>query len=101
MNIDSRVITVALFLLVQAVGAVIFGAKLSSEVVRIGNVQAASMEDTSGLDVLAFKVDELRKEIANLRQVDEAIMIQHEKIFEWMASSDPSQQKGGYGGYGN
>ena len=90
----------ALFLLVQAVGAVIFGAKLSSEVVRIGNVQAASMKDTSGLDVLAFKVDELRKEIANLRQVDEAIMLQHEKIFEWIASNNSQQQqKGNYPSY--
>ena len=129
MNIDSRVITVALFLIAQAVGAVIFGAKLSAEVERVANVQAASLPplkaetqkcavaihdqgqqidrikeltaETSGLDVLAFKVEELRNEIVNLRQADQEINVAHEKIFEWMASSDPSQQKGGYGGYGN
>ena len=97
MNIDSRVITVALFLVVQAVGALIFGAKLSSEVERIGNVQAAASAETSGLDVLGFKVDELRKEIASLREVDREIMMQHEKIFEWMAQRDSS----GSSGYGN
>ena len=122
MNIDSRVITVALFLLAQAVGAVIFGAKLSSEVERVANVQAASLPplkaetqkcavaihdqgqqidrikeltaETSGLDVLAFKVEELRKEIAILAEVDREIMTQHEKIFDWMASSNQQQQKG-------
>ena len=38
----------------------------------------------SGLDVLGFKVDQLRDEIATLRDVDREIMTQHEKIFEWM-----------------
>lgn len=129
MNIDSRVITIGLFLLAQAIGGVIYLSKLSSEVERVANVQAASLPplkeetqkcavaihdqgqqidrikeltaETSGLDVLAFKVEELRKEIASLREVDREIMTQHEKIFDWMASSNPSQQKGGYGGYGN
>jgi hypothetical protein len=50
--------------------------------------------ETSGLDVLAFKVEELRKEISGLREVDKDIMTQHEKIFEWMANSSPMQQKG-------
>ena len=48
----------------------------------------------SGLDVLEFKIDELRKEIASLREVDREIMTQHEKIFDWMAQSSPMQQKG-------
>jgi len=48
----------------------------------------------SGLDVLEFKIDELRKEIASLREVDREIMMQHEKIFDWMAQSNPMQQKG-------
>ena len=56
----------------------------------------------SGLDVLGFKVDQLRDEIATLRDVDREIMTQHEKIFEWMTQ----QGRGGrtenpYGsGYG-
>ena len=133
MNIDSRVITVGLFLVVQAIGAVIFGAKLSSEVERLANVQAASIPplqveavncskaihqqseqierlkafsaETSGLDVLSFKVDELRKEIAALRDEDIAqrkqmsdILSQHESIFQAMQSGQmPMQKKGGYG----
>ena len=55
--------------------------------------------ETSGLDVLAFKVEELRKEIASLREVDREIMTQHEKILDWMASSSPQQQKGNYPSY--
>jgi len=55
--------------------------------------------ETSGLDVLAFKVEELRKEISGLREVDKDIMTQHEKIFEWMANSNPMQQKGSYPSY--
>ena len=127
MNIDSRVITIGLFLLAQAIGGVIYLSKLSSEVERVANVQAASLPplkeetqkcagaihdqgqqidrikeltaETSGLDVLAFKVEELRKEIASLREVDREIMTQHEKIFDWMASSSPQQQKGNYPSY--
>ena len=127
MNIDSRVITIGLFLLAQAIGGVIYLSKLSSEVERVANVQAASLPplkeetqkcavaihdqgqqidrikeltaETSGLDVLAFKVEELRKEIASLREVDREIMPQHEKIFDWMASSSPQQQKGNYPSY--
>ena len=127
MNIDSRVITIGLFLLAQAIGGVIYLSKLSSEVERIADVQAASLPplkaetqkcavaihdqgqqidrikeltaETSGLDVLAFKVEELRKEIASLREVDREIMTQHEKIFDWMASSSPQQQKGNYPSY--
>ena len=127
MNIDSRVITIGLFLLAQAIGGVIYLSKLSREVERVANVQAASLPplkeetqkcavaihdqgqqidrikeltaETSGLDVLAFKVEELRKEIASLREVDREIMTQHEKIFDWMASSSPQQQKGNYPSY--
>ena len=127
MNIDSRVITIGLFLLAQAIGGVIYLSKLSSEVERVANVQAASLPplkeetqkcavaihdqgqqidrikeltaETSGLDGLAIKVEELRKEIASLREVDREIMTQHEKIFDWMASSSPQQQKGNYPSY--
>ena len=134
MNIDSRVITVALFLIAQAVGAVIFGAKLSSEVERIADVQSASLPplkaetqkcavaihdqgqqidrikeltaETSGLDVLAFKVEELRREIAGLREADrdqrkvmDEIMAQHESIFAALKNAGPTQQNSikGYG----
>ena len=115
-----------MFLLAQAIGGVIYLSKLSSEVERVANVQAASLPplkeetqkcavaihdqgqqidrikeltaETSGLDVLAFKVEELRKEIVSLREVDREIMTQHEKIFDWMASSN-QQQKGNYPSY--
>ena len=49
----------------------------------------------SGLDVLSFKVDQLREEIAKLREVDREIMTQHEKIFDWMASNASGRSGGG------
>ena len=66
----------------------------------LNNVQAIKEiqehdQAISGLDVLGFKVDQLRDEIATLRDVDREIMTQHEKIFEWM-----TQQGRGGSGYG-
>ena len=129
MNIDARVLTVVLFLVAQSATGIWWASNLSSEGERLAGIQGLAIpaleaeaqkcgiaihnneaaikelqehdKAISGLDVLEFKIDELRNEIGKLREVDKAIMIQHEKIFEWMASSDPSQQKGGYGGYGN
>ena len=122
MNIDAKFFGAILFLIAQTSGAIWWASSLSAEVERVANVQAASLPplkaetqkcavaihdqgqqidrikeltaETSGLDVLAFKVEELRKEISGLRDVDKDIMTQHEKIFQWMANSGPSQQKG-------
>ena len=126
MNIDSRVLTVLLFLIVQSATGIWWASNLSSEVERLAGVQGgqhtkqiealevdaqlcqieihnlqklvadqSEIEDAvKGLDVLAFKVEELRKEISGLREVDKDIMSQHERIFEWMANSSPMQQKG-------
>jgi len=123
MNIDSRVLTVALFLVAQSAAGIWWASNLSSEVERLAGIQGQAIpaleaeaqkcgiaihnneaaikelqehdQAISGLDVLEFKIDELRKEIASLREVDREIMTQHEKIFDWMAQSSPMQQKGG------
>ena len=132
MNIDSRVLTVLLFLIVQSATGIWWASNLSSEVERLAGVQGGQHtkqiealevdaklcqieihnlqklvadqseieEAVKGLDVLAFKVEELRKEISGLREVDKDIMSQHERIFEWMANSSPMQQKGGVNPYG-
>tara|TARA_R100000963_G_C4623933_1_gene90667 strand:- start:475 stop:855 length:381 start_codon:yes stop_codon:yes gene_type:complete len=122
MNIDSRVLTVLLFLVVQSATGIWWASNLSSEVQRLAGIQGDAIpaleqeaqkcgiaihnneaaikelqehdKAISGLDVLEFKIDELRKEIASLREVDREIMTQHEKIFDWMAQSSPMQQKG-------
>ena len=127
MNISSSHIAIAVTLLIQSAGAIWWASSISAEVDRVANVQSASLPplkeetqkcavaihdqgqqidrikeltaETSGLDVLAFKVEELRKEIASLRTVDREIMTQHEKIFEWMANSNSQQQKGTYPSY--
>ena len=114
MNIDSRIITLALFLIAQSVGAIWWASGLSSEVERLSGLvdksdqfQTEIQRAVSGLDVLNFKVEELWKAIdkleqadATLRDVDSEIMAQHESIFEWMANKSPEQTAKGnpYGG---
>ena len=122
MTIDAKFFGAILFLVAQTGGAIWWASGLSAEVDRLGGIQGDAIpaleaeavkcgtaihqqgqqierikeltSETSGLDVLAFKVEELRKEISGLRQVDKDIMTQHEKIFEWMANSSPMQKKG-------
>ena len=122
MNIDAKFFGAILFLVAQTSGAIWWASSLSSEVERLSGIQGEAIpaleaeaqkcgiaihnnqaaikeiqehdQAISGLDVLEFKIDELRKEISSLRQVDREIMTQHEKIFDWMASGN-AQQKGG------
>ena len=110
--------------LVQAAGFVWWMSGLNSEVTRLASIQGTAIpaleaeaqkcgiaihnniqaikdiqeneEAISGLDVLGFKVDQLREEIRTLREVDREIMIQHERIFEWMANNSGSRGSGGY-----
>ena len=114
MNVDSRIITLALFLIAQSVGAISWASGLASEVERLSGLvdksdqfQTEIQRAVSGLDVLNFKVEELWKAIdkleqadAALRDVDNEIMVQHESIFEWMAKGNPEQTAKGnpYGG---
>ena len=123
MNIPTYLLGAIIFVVAQTSAGIWWASGLSSEVDRLAGIQGQAipaLEDEaqkcgiaihnneaaikelqehdqaiSGLDVLEFKIDELRKEISSLRDVDKAIMIQHEKIFDWMASQSPMQQKGG------
>ena len=127
MNIDAKFFGAILFLVAQTSGAIWWASSLSSEVERLSGIQGNAIpaleaeaqkcgiaihnneaaikelqehdQAISGLDVLEFKIDELRKEISSLRKVDQDIMTQHEKIFDWMASSNQQQQKGNYPSY--
>ena len=105
MNVDSRIITLALFLIAQSVGAIWWASGLSSEVNRLSGLvdksdqfQTEIQRAVSGLDVLNFKVEELWKAIErleqvdnDLRNVDNEIMVQHETIFEWLAEGSAEQ----------
>ena len=122
MNIPTYLLGAIIFVVAQTSAGIWWASGLSSEVERLAGIQGEVIPaleaeavqcgkaihdqgqqierikeltaETSGLDVLAFKVEELRKEISGLREVDKDIMTQHEKIFEWMANSSPMQQKG-------
>ena len=105
MNVDSSIITLALFLIAQSVGAIWWASGLSSEVNRLSGLvdksdqfQTEIQRAVSGLDVLNFKVEELWKAIERLeeadivlREVDSEIMVQHETIFAWLAEDSPEQ----------
>ena len=105
MNVDSRIITLALFLIAQSVGAIWWASGLSSEVERLSGLvdksdqfQTEIQRAVSGLDVLNFKVEELWKAIERLeeadivlREVDNEITTQHEVIFSWLAEGEAEQ----------
>jgi len=115
--------------LVQAGGFVWWMSGLNSEVQRLADIQGVSIpaleaeaklsgitiqnneaaikelqehdQAISGLDVLTFKVEQLRVEIATLREVNREIMTQHEKIFDWMAMNSGGNSGGGSNPYGS
>ena len=115
--------------LVQAGGFVWWMSGLNSEVQRLADIQGVSIpalkaeaklsgitiqnneaaikelqehdKAISGLDVLNFKVEQLRVEIATLREVNREIMTQHEKIFDWMAMNSGGNSGGGSNPYGS
>ena len=105
MNVDSRIITLALFLIAQSVGAIWWASGLSSEVNRLSGLvdksdqfQTEIQRAVSGLDVLNFKVEELWKAIERLeeadivlREIDSEIMVQHETIFAWLSEGEAEQ----------
>ena len=118
------ILSMAVAFLVQAGGFIWWMSGLNSEVTRLASIQGTAIpaleaeaqkcgiaihnnvqaikeiqehdQAISGLDVLGFKVDQLREEIRTLREVDREIMKQHEKIFEWMAQNSSSRGSGGY-----
>ena len=115
--------------LVQAGGFVWWMSGLNSEVQRLADIQGISIpaleaeaklsgitiqnneaaikelqehdQAISGLDVLTFKVEQLRVEIATLREVNREIMTQHEKIIDWMAMNSGGNSGGGSNPYGS
>jgi|TARA_R110002051_G_C8414233_1_gene450652 hypothetical protein len=127
MKIDAKFFSAILFFVAQTAGAIWWASSLSSEVDRLAGIQGNAIptleaeankfgiavhnneaaikelqehdKAISGLDVLSFKVEELRKEIASLREVDREIMTQHEKIFEWMASQSSARPSAVYPSY--
>ena len=115
--------------LIQAGGFIWWMSGLNSEVQRLASIQGISIpaleaevkldgiaiqnneaaikeiqehdQAISGLDVLNFKVEQLRVEIATLREVNREIMTQHEKIFDWMAMNSGGNSGGGSNPYGS
>tara|TARA_B100000745_G_C20131889_1_gene387878 strand:+ start:1001 stop:1438 length:438 start_codon:yes stop_codon:yes gene_type:complete len=116
-------LTIGVAFLVQAGGFVWWMSGLNSEVTRLASIQGTAIpaleaeaqkcgiaihnnvqaikeiqehdQAISGLDVLNFKVEQLRVEIATLREVNREIMTQHEKIFDWMAMNSSGRSGGG------
>ena len=123
------ILSLGVAFLVQAAGFVWWMSGLNSEVQRLADIQGSAIpaleaeaklsgitiqnneaaikelqehdQAISGLDVLNFKVEQLRVEIATLREVNREIMTQHEKIFDWMAMNSGGNSGGGANPYGS
>tara|TARA_Y100000034_G_C6815131_1_gene366642 strand:+ start:665 stop:961 length:297 start_codon:yes stop_codon:yes gene_type:complete len=97
MNIDTKFFGAVIFLLAQAIAAVIWGASLSAEVSRLSVLQDKANE-TASIDVIAFRLDDLTKEIEDMKELDREIIKQHEKLFSILGNQ---AQSGGSSAYGN
>ena len=123
------ILSMGVAFLIQAGGLIWWMSGLNSEVQRLADIQGVSIpaleaevkldgiaiqnneaaikeiqehdQAISGLDVLNFKVEQLRVEIATLREVNREIMTQHEKIFDWMAMNSGGNSGGGSNPYGS
>ena len=123
------ILSLGVAFLVQAAGFVWWMSGLNSEVQRLADIQGISIpaleaeaklssitiqnnetaikelqehdQAISGLDVLNFKVEQLRVEIATLREVNREIMTQHEKIFDWMSMNSGGNSSGEANPYGS
>ena len=123
------ILSMGVAFLVQAAGFVWWMSGLNSEVQRLASIQGQAIpaleaeaqkcgiaihnnvqaikeiqehdQAISGLDVLNFKVEQLREEIATLREVNREIMTQHEKIFDWMSMNSGGNSSGGANPYGS
>ena len=123
------ILSMGVAFLIQAGGFIWWMSGLNSEVQRLSGIQGSAIpaleaeakldgitilnneaaikelqehdKAISGLDVLGFKVEQLRVEIATLREVNREIMTQHEKIFDWMAMNSGGNSGGGSNPYGS
>ena len=123
------ILSMGVAFLIQAGGFIWWMSGLNSEVQRLADIQGVSIpaleaeaklsgitiqnneaaikeiqehdQAISGLDVLNFKVEQLRVEIATLREVNREIMTQHEEIFDWMAMNSGGNSGGGANPYGS
>ena len=98
MNIDAKWFGAIIFLLAQAVAVVIWGASLSAEVARLAVIQDKANE-TASIDLIAFRLDALTKEIEDMKEMDREIIMQHEKLFSILANQARSGGTSAYGNY--
>ena len=127
MNIDSRVITLALFLIAQTSGAIWWASSLSAEVERLSGIQGTAIpelqaeakqcgieihnlkkvvddqdaiqEAIKGLDVLRFQVAQISDELERIRETNSDIASQHNRLFDVLRNQGSSGpvQQKGYG----
>ena len=129
MNIDSRVITLALFLIAQTSGAIWWASSLSAEVERLSGIQGTAIpelqaeakqcgieihnlkkvmddqdaiqEAIKGLDVLRFKVEQIGDELERIRETNSDIANQHNRLFDALRNQGSAGPVQQKGGYGS
>ena len=88
MNIDTKFFGAIIFLLAQAIAAVIWGASLSAEVSRLSVLQDKANE-TASIDVIAFRLDDLTKEIEDMKELDrESSSSMRSYFLSWVIKHD-------------
>jgi hypothetical protein len=98
MKIDAKFFGAIIFLLAQAIAAVIWGASLSAEVSRLAAIQDRANE-TSSIELIAFRLDGLTREIEDMKEMDREIIMQHEKLFSILGNQ--ARSGGSSNAYGN
>ncbi len=129
MNIDSRVITLALFLIAQTSGAIWWASSLSAEVERLSGIQGTAIpelqaeakqcgieihnlkkvvddqdaiqEAIKGLDVLRFQVAQISDELERIRETNSDIANQHNRLFDVLRNQGSAGAVQQKGGYGS
>ena len=129
MNIDSRVITLALFLIAQTSGAIWWASSLSAEVERLSGIQGTAIpelqaeakqcgieihnlkkvvddqdaiqEAIKGLDVLRFQVAQISDELERIRETNSDIANQHNRLFDVLRNQGSAGPVQQKGGYGS
>ena len=103
MNIDAKFFGIIIFLVSQTAAGIWWAASLSSEVERLAGIQGSSIpaieKAIEGLDVMGFRMDQLRTELEKINDRNDSIENQHSRLFDALQGNQIQQNTKGYGDY--
>lgn len=93
MNIDSRVITVILFLVIQGAAVIWWGSGINSEVERLAGVTSTLAQFDKQTALTSAKVEQMSDELERIREKNQDIENQHGRIFDLLQNSSSQSVK--------